>query len=310
MRLRGVVLAALVVVGLVCFPTGVNAEVHHYLLRPGGYLRIELESSNGYWIRITSNRRRHLTLRTMKEGIVTEYEVQGDRVGPDRVRAKLPGLGLVSVHFRQRGPAHHLPAYANCDGSSRVLRRGVVHGTIKFVGERRYTHHVTHRAHAEIEEWAQQRCRASSPPRHSQPAWIGSFEASASANNPTVYFSAIKYPPHVIKGGQVAFTADLFFARRTLRVWRHATVVAPASTFEIPEPSTYPEHVILTPPAPFTGSGTFSRTPESVFSWEGDLAIQFPGIDSLSLTGANFETSYCARRSCVHQDAEPEPGTS
>ncbi len=307
MRLRGAMVAALALAVLSGSPSSAGADGSRYLLRAGERTRIDLAGTNGYRIHIYANDRRKVTLVARKEGFTTSFTVKGVQVGADRVQARLAGLGSISVRFLQRGPTHRPPAYSNCDGPRPNLRQGVVRGMIKFTGEREYTQVKAHQAHAEIEEWSQQHCRygtAGRRRRRRRPT------NELEAFGPEAYFFATKYPPGVLKGGQVEFFAAISSPRGPVEIARRVTVVAPASTFRVPEPSTYPEHAILTPPAPFTGSGTFSRTSESVFSWEGDLAIQFPGIDSLSLTGANFETSYCARRSCVHQDAEPEPGTS
>ncbi len=62
---------------------------------------------------------------------------------------------------------------------------------------------------------------------------------------------------------------------------------------------------MIQPPAPFTGSATFSRTPESTFTWTGDLAVAFPGTNPLPLSGRASRLEYCALRSCIYQ-ASPE----
>jgi hypothetical protein len=305
MRLRRAVVAAFVVAIAGCFPAGASADGNHYVLPAGAFIETELGSSNGYSISIWARLGGEVGLTAKKGRIVTDYYVRNARVDANRVQAKLPGLGRISVRFHQRGRAHHSPAIAGCDGSRPTVRRGVVRGTIKFTGEREYTKVKTHQAHAETEEWARQRCRYGG--RHHHPRWTNRFQAWG-GESPRVGFSAEKLRPGAIQGGRVVFRASTASSHRSIYISRRATVVAPTSTFLIPEPDTYPEHLILTPPAPFVGSGTFARNPESVFTWEGDLSIQFPGIDPLPLAGTSFNTGYCAIRGCIRQDADSGTG--
>lgn len=304
MRLRRAAAAALVLVAFFSLSTNAGANRHHYTMPAGGFMSFELEGSNGYLIGVSAGPGRRVSLTTVKEGITTAYSVWDAGVGTDQVKARLPGMGLISVRFHQRGSAHHLPM-TGCDGPRMTLRKGVARGTIRFVGEREYTRVDAHEADAESAEWEKQRCRFGTPGRHSRNRreWTNGFQVWEEGNSLS-YFSARKYRPGVLRGGRAVFTAETSSYVRSLRVHRRISVVAPASTFRIPEPDTYPEHVILTPPAPFSGSGTFARTPESVFSWEGDLSVQFPGIDPLPLTGPRFSPHYCALRGCVEQEAE------
>lgn len=309
MRLRVVMALALVLAVLSCFPASAGAGTRHYVLPAGQFTTMELEGSNGYRIRIFVGSRGYVALEAIKQGVHTEYESRGAHVSADRVEAKLPGLGSISLRFHQHGRARRSSPIGGCDGPRPTVRRGVVRGVIEFVGERDYTQVEADEADAEVDEWARQRCRYGSPPRgrHHRRKWTNALRVWG--NGSGVNFFATKYRPGAIEGGRVVFTATASTVRKSLRIFRRATVLAPASTFQIPEPDTYPEHVILSPPAPFTGTGTFARTPESVFVWEGDLAIQFPGIDPIPLTGPGFEPHYCALRGCVDQYAESESGT-
>jgi hypothetical protein len=184
-------------------------------------------------------------------------------------------------------------------GPRPTVRKGVVRGVVKFVGEREYTRVATHEAPAEIEEWKS--CRISANPGQSGPRlynWTSMF----SARTLGAQFLARSYRPGMLEGGNrvrfLAETAEAASERESFVIYRRATVDAPGLTFTDP----HPEHMTISPPPPFTGTGTFSRTPESVFTWEGDLSIQFPGTDPLPLTDPRFELDYCRREvGCVRQ---------
>jgi hypothetical protein len=304
MRLRLAVTVALVVVAFSCLPDGAGADGGRYRLRGGRSLSVNFKGSDGYSIGIVSFRKSFLELWTEKGGVSTEYITRDTVADNEGVRARLPGLGAISVRFHRRGPVRRLPPFSDCKGPRPVMRRGVVRGTIKFVGERGYTQVEAHEAPAQTEEWGEQHCRFRPHPRKRHPGkWVGRFSAWG-VEGEQAGFTATKFRPGTLKGGQVVFDAAMASSERSLRIYRHARIVAPASTFLVPEPDTYPEHVILSPPAPFAGAGTFARTPESTFTWEGDLSIQFPGIDPVPLTGPHFETHYCALRGCARQDSD------
>ncbi len=309
MKLRLAAMAALALVALAGFPAGAGALARADAPSSRQLLRIELEGSNAYSILIVSDPRRHLVLQTAREELTTEYWTRDTLPAPDRVKAKLLGRGSISVRFHPRGPVRH-PSRPGCEGKRPTVQPGVVRGTIKFAGEQDYTQILTHEAPAEIEEPTSWSCRYGAEPeqsRRSREDWISKLSAEADGT----YFLARRYQPGVIEGGQALYRIDRGEAFETpsgrvpLVVWRRAEVTAPASTFE----DAHPEHTILSPPPPFTGTGTFSRTPESVFVWRGDLSIQFPGVDPLSLTGPEFEPWYCLREAgCIRQQVRTPHG--
>jgi len=300
MRLRWTVIGAL---ALACLTnTGV---ANGYLTRGRQLTSIELKGSNGYSAQIVVDRNQHLTLTTTKEAFTTEYLSHDTLPDPNLVKATLKGFGKISVRFHPRGPARRAPAFAGCNGPRPRVRTGIVRGVIDFSGERDYTRLEAREAPAEIEEWKRQICRPGTGPEFGnfdQTDWISKFSAGFS-------FIARKYRPGVLEGGnQVLYSAETDEEPSTpggpILIVRRASVEAPATAFDA-----HPEHMVIAPPPPFTGAGTFARTPESVFTWTGDLSIQFPGRDALSLAGPEFETNYCRRNvGCFHQHIEPPDG--
>ncbi|HEX5527793.1 MAG TPA: hypothetical protein VFX44_11445 [Solirubrobacterales bacterium] len=307
MRRRGAAASALALVALACLPAsaGANGGSGTSILRRPPIIRttrFELQGSNGYSILIASGSRQHVMVKTTSEGeeLVTEYVTRDLLAAPDRVRAKLPGLIAISVRFYPRGPLRH-PSPPGCKGRRPAVQHGVVRGTIRFIGERGYTRVEAHEANAEIEEATSWRCSAAAaqpePPPPTHETWTSKF----SAQREGVYLLVRKYPPGAIEGGEVLYSADageIVSMQPKLFIYRHATIAAPASTFA----DAHPERLAVSPPAPFAGTGRLSRTPESVFTWEGDLTVQFPGIDPVPLAGPGFGSDYCIREvGCIQQ---------
>lgn len=302
MRMRQTAVAVLALAAVSCFPGGAGAKVGRGRPPAKQWIDIELEGSNGYSIHISVNPRRHLILQVTKEGFSAEYMTRDVLVDTDRVKAKLLGLGKISVRFHPRGPVRH-PLLPGCGGTRPSVQPGVVRGTIRFVGEREYTQVKVREAEAAIEEPTSWFCRygVKFEPKPREREWVSKFSAVGEG----VYLLARKYRLGVIEGGQVIYlaeTGEAFEAtsrRVPLTIYRYLRVPASAPTF----PDAHPEHLTALPPPPFSGTGTLARTPESVFTWEGDLSVRFPGLDPIPLAGPSFKPEYCLRESgCVRQD--------
>jgi hypothetical protein len=297
--------AALSLVVLLCFPGGAGAKVGHGRPPAERWIDIELEGSNGYSIHISVNPRRHLILQVSKEGYSAEYMTRDVFADSDRVKARLLGLGTISVRFHPSGSVRH-PSLPGCGRRERpAVQPGVVRGTIRFVAEREYTQVKVREAEAAVEKPTSRRCRYGVKfelnPR--QREWVSKLSASAEG----VHFLARKYRSGVIEGGQVLYLAETGEAfesasrRVPLTIYRHISVSAPVSTFR----DAHPERLAVSPPPPFSGTGTLARTPESVFTWGGDLSVQFPGLDPIPLAGPGFGSEYCLRKSgCVRQNVD------
>jgi len=297
--MRQAAVAVLALLALSCLPGNAWAKVGRGRPPAKQWIDIELEGSNGYSIHLSVNPRRHLILQVTNEGFSAEYMTRDVFADADRVKAKLLGLGKISVRFHPRGPVRH-PSLPGCGRKRPTVQPGVVRGTISFVGEREYTQVKVREAEAAVEEPMSWRCRygVRFEPKPREREWVSKF----SAEEEGAYFLARKYRPGVIEGGQVLYLAETGEAFETasgqvpLTIYRHLSVPALASTFR----DTHPEHLTVSPPPPFSGTGTLTRTPESVFTWGGDLSVQFPGLDPIPLAGPSFESEYCLRGSgCI-----------
>jgi hypothetical protein len=304
MRTRRVAFAVLAFAAFACFPGSAGADAVRDPAPAPQWIDIDLEASNGYSIHVNVNPRRHLILQVSKDDFFAEYMTRDVLAPTDEVKAKLRGFGTVLVRFHPRGKVRH-PAIPGCGKRRPTVQPGVVRGTIQFVGERGYAQAKAHEAKATIEDPKSWYCRygVRFEPRPRQRDWISKFTTSGDG----VYLLARKYRPNVIEDGEVIFLVEAgeiyerIPNRPPLTIYRRVSVAAPASAFR----DVHPEHLSLSPPPPFSGTGTLVRTPESVFTWRGDLSVQFPGIDPIPLAGPGFEPDYCLREvGCIEQDLD------
>lgn len=305
MRTRQTAVAILALAAFTCVSGSAEARVGQGPPPAKQWIDIELEGSNGYSIHISVNPRRHLILEVTKERFSAEYMTRDVLGDTDRVKAKLLGLGTISVRFHPRGPVRH-PLLPGCRRKRPSVQPGVVRGTIRFVGEREYTQVKVREADAAIEEPTSRLCRygVKFEPNPREREWVSKFDAVGVGAN----FIARKYRPGMIEGGEVLYFAETGEAFETnpgrvpLTIYRELAVPARAPTFS----DAHFEHLTVSPPPPFSGTGTLARTPESVFTWGGDLSVQFPGLDPIPLAGPSLEfAGYCLRGSgCVRLDLD------
>ncbi|MBS1677031.1 MAG: hypothetical protein JST08_06570 [Actinobacteria bacterium] len=144
-----------------------------------------------------------------------------------------------------------------------------------------------------------------------------SFAANASdapsifvAPKHTLSFLATQFYRHAAPADRrVLYTAELADKAGRITIHRKVKVAAPERSLLFPGGRAMPEEIAVAPPAPFTGSGEFLRTRESTFTWHGDLAVTFPGLDPIRLTGPRFTVVICALKGCVTRSSEADtPG--
>jgi hypothetical protein len=300
-------LTAIAVLASACLLQGAEAAVGDYPVRGRQLIRIELEGSNGYSVSIVSSREQQLLVVTTKEGFTTEYFTRSTVAAAGGIKARLPGLGSISIRFHPSGPPRRMPRFDGCRGPAPTVQKGVVRGVIDFTGERGYTQVDTHESPAEIEEWKRLRCGSGAGPEPADIPRLSDSLSMLSIFGPEARFVARKYLPGVLEEkSRAVFLAEIgerISARPFVGVERRVVAIADSGTFA----DVHPEHIVVSPPPPFAGGATFLRTPESVFAWEGDLSIQFPGLDPLSLAVPDSDLKYCLRGTgCIRQPPPPD----
>jgi hypothetical protein len=281
----------------------------HYFLPPYRAIRFRVQGSHGYVIGVAQGSRQHFTVTVRRGPASTEYESRAPASQPaDEVRGSFSGLGSFDVHFTPRGPPHRFPRYRWCAGPGPTVQGGIVRGKIRFRGERGYTRAAAHRATAELEILPGQRCRYGQPGRSKHPTrYTASLRADDETGGAGIHFEAWRFSPGFRPPARrVFYEAAAYDLRGPIHIVRRIRIGTDTSTFRLPGFATAPETAVIEPPAPFTGSATFARTPESTFSWTGDLAVTLPGTDPVPLAGPAFRLDYCAVRSCIDQESPAE----
>jgi hypothetical protein len=166
-----------------------------------------------------------------------------------------------------------------CTGKQAKARIGVWKGTIKFRGEGGYTSVDATRAPGRV------------VPEHSlwdcgqQVKGTQLLVVGGGPPPPPVQFTAFKPD----QGSTTSFTAtdsETLPAKAgvTVQVRREVAVNGTSGQFIFNDALTRAQ---VNPPAPFSGTGTFGPATSTHLSWNGSLAVDFPGAPNFALHGAS-----------------------
>jgi hypothetical protein len=271
------------------------------------YTAFEVRADNGLaaMVEVIGNR---VSLRVGTHSQFNDYQVRG-AVSGKTVRARFGKLGHLAVRFQ---PTRTLPVERPAGGCGGVgaqndagivpqTELGVFSGHFHFAGERGYVHVDVSRARGEVINPIHFDC--SDPPptiRHSSrrtldetgPGVDGLDRESESghvavlrAESPHRAFLAIAVG-HPEKKAAAYFFGGVRERLGPVRIFRFAAAKAPFSTFAFDHKA---GTATVTPPAPFTGSGSFQRNADGSASWTGALEAPLLGIDPVTLTGPGFD---------------------
>jgi hypothetical protein len=223
-------------------------------------------------------------------GSETEYfRFQGEAT-EKRIVADFGHRGRVAVRFRPNGDLHKRKLHG-CSGGPEVTRFGVFEGTIRFHGERGYTEFEGTRVPGSLTSRPRQVChrhrrkRSAHKPRHEHHAAQQTITVFRAESSDGVRFEALRSSED--PKTSLFFAVDSEASEGNL-ILRRAITVGHLGSFAF-DPKL--DTATLKPPAPFSGNASFQRLDDYTTRWEGPLAISFPGLPDVPLTGRDFSWS-------------------
>lgn len=219
----------------------------------------------------------------------SSYVARG-KVSPSTIHASFGALGRVDMRFHQSGHVTYGKRHHHCVGADRYkIRPGVFVGSLRFRGEGGYVSAKVHRVKGNVVTPRSLRCldtlfeefeeggEGQGENRHKVTRLYSFVRSGLTA----MYFSASE------RGGKAGYLAEMEQTVGSVGVFRGVAVRASPATFAFDNALSLAG---LTPPAPFSGSGSFQRGPTGAKSWTGSLAVSFLGAPNVSLTDPRFET--------------------
>lgn len=311
----GAAVALAVAVGLLA-PAS-SAAGGTFSFGPGSVIFARARATHGYRINFSENDKGYFFVRVKGHGATTDFAVHTARAPGDRLVADFGRRGRFDLRFVPVGRPESIPIGASCQGRAGSWQIGHLVGQARFRTERGYTRIRIRRVQAAAESWSHQTCEFGqvSPPGHPKEKRI-SLAAVAKVIPPgtdptrpkrTLSFGATQFYRHARRADRrVTFVAGLEEHAGRISIHRKVALTAAQRSLSFPGLPQMPEEMEAMPPAPFTGSAELLRTPESTFTWTGDLAVTFPGLDPIRLTGPRFAVVVCAKKGCVERPAEQD----
>jgi hypothetical protein len=297
MKARGLLVFVCAMTALVALPLCASAKPGYFTAPRLHYAKIVLRGSNGY----------HLLIHGFPGNVDVSAEKGNAEVGyysssgtfrHDRVRAKLPGVGIVDLRFHEQSRSREETA-DDCTGPGELTRSGFFKGRVRIEGERDYTRVDVRSARGKIFDDPKQTCHRDGRARHSAAAQEELVEAAGRRGRGFLSFSANEWPPF-------AGSHPVFFHAHLARLRGEMLITNSVDAFtEDPKDlvvSRPPLAASVEPPKPFTGTAGFQRESDETFTWLGDLAVELPGIGPVALAGPGFEAKACTGRTCKGSD--------
>jgi hypothetical protein len=270
-----------------------------------------LTATDGYRLTVSGEPgvgSQEVELSVVGHGASATYTVPG-KVTATTIEAGFGRFGGVSVRFRPSGAERHVRLSKSCRTQRPPVvssRLGSFVGRIRFRGDGGYTQVSAGRARGGVgdplantdkkptcqfqESAAQRRRELRSVSLDGSPPGSGtSFTAArlfgswSLATLPT----ETSLPP----GPRYLFLAFSSERAARVRILRAAGAIGGAADFVFDDAL---EAAKVTPPYPFTGTGTFVREPGGPGGWTGNLAVPLPGLGRVGLTGGRAELATVA----------------
>jgi hypothetical protein len=316
---RGLIVCAVLCVVHLTVPGAVGAKPHSFPIGDSGacpitHIRLNvsyscsaeftLRSSNGYRITVSAGLEggdNSVSLSAKGPEGTAEYQARG-QITANTVRARFGRLGRVAVRFHPSGRKRQVRISKRCmRGRPPVVSSRLGHfvGMVRFRGERGYTRISAHRAtggigdplantHQKVacdfrQSDADRKRELRSVSLDASPPGSGvAFTAGRVFGNwmPPPSTSPRKTPP----GQRILFLAFAFEKTEGMSVFRYSAAVGRPEDFVYDSALT---SATVSPPAPFTGTGTFRRSSDGSTSWTGNLAAALPGLGAVRLTGGD-----------------------
>jgi hypothetical protein len=250
---------------------------------PGPTYRVETRSANGYHVVVIANTAT-LTLEVVRNeqakhsGAATNYFARATTKG-GTINSRIGGLGEVHLTFHPSG--NERVQRRNCFSPLTRHRLGTFTGSFRFTGEGDYVKIDAHRLHG-AEHLLGPRCNSPFAGSHpdAKRKTVHLFAGFRSGLDAT-YFDA-----WTLSSGGSFYEADSETGGSEYAVQRFAYAYAPASTFATDDSLSFAE---LTPPYPFSGTGSIERAADGAPAWTGSLAVSYPGAEDVPLTGPPFK---------------------
>lgn len=275
-----------------------------YEVHPGGVeLILAIQKAGSYTISVSADGQQRVRLTIERPSSAIEYSTRG-RVDSQRIAANFGALGRIDVRLHLVRQPSDPPRKGRCKGGAPLYKNGIYRGIIELAHQPSVPKVSVSRGQAYLERRFRRVCKRrrsqSKPDRYpslTRKEEEGVLALHGKGEGRTVrlwatIFALTRRPAY--SGGTFGVVANE--RREGVRITRTTGGYFFHNSFVMSRRDTNPETVEVEPPKPFAGRALYSHRPGSPPSWTGDLGVDLPGIDRMSLTGPSFGATLCRGR--------------
>jgi hypothetical protein len=276
-------------VAVVLAPGSAIAKRGYFVFDASQTMEAHVRGSKGFGFSLSANGRQ-VDLTISGHNASMQYGTSGSNA-KRRIEAKFGGLGRVSMGFRPTARPRLVPEPdGNCRGKGELVQPGMFVGTFEFEGEHGYTAAHATRARGKITRKMKEICKNTGGEEGSPTSihWTLLHAQTAGGEISVIALATESASRPAFDGS--AFSATLVeFHRRGMSIFRTIESDADLDGLSVVKSHGRIISATIEPPAPFSGSATYLRSPGSPSeSWTGSLAGDFPGVGTVSLAGPEF----------------------
>jgi hypothetical protein len=293
-------------------PAGAAAKPGYRVIDPSRLVVLSLDGSHGYSIDVVGSGSNVAVLAS--KGLLASpdrpsftavtYSVRG-KVTDEGIEARYGSRGRVSVRMEPGARVEVEDNGPGCKGKPSVTRRGRFTGTIRFQGEKGFTRVRATQAKGFLSRSYRLVCkRPRGENRDARKAPPTTSLGAISSRYPSapwfsVYKEEINRRGAQFSSEEANYTASATEKRQGMTIFRLGTAIAPPETFAVSPLGVSPITATVAPGPPFSGTAAYEKSAGGKAIWSGDLAVELPGRDEVSLADSTYRAKLCRSFACA-----------
>ncbi|HEX5990647.1 MAG TPA: hypothetical protein VFY75_10610 [Solirubrobacterales bacterium] len=295
MKARGGLAILACMAAVLSLPASGLAKPGYYVQKPVRLAYLHLQASNGYRAYVFGYNRHQVNISVSSNSGAVSYSVRG-RVTDDEIEARFGSRGRIAMRFEPQGRPEIDAVPPNCKGKPSVDLEGRFVGRIRFEGEDGFTRIRSRVARGSVLIGHRMTCkrahRKKRKSRGARPAVITLTASTGDRESPS-------YAVYKEDSDEAIHIASVLERRQGMTIVRSASEIAEPETFTVSPLGSSPLRATVSPPAPFSGSAAFEKTPDGPTVWSGDLSAELPGLGTVPLTGPDYRAQMCRSFACL-----------
>lgn len=300
LRSRLVWVSFAVILALVMPPVDADAA-SGYEVRPGGAkIILSVGNKGDYVLSVSANEQGYVRIALYRPFSGVEYSTKG-YVSSHRIHATFGTVGSIDVTLDLTRNRSEPPFKGRCKGLGARYQEGIYRGEIQLFDTGNLPGVSINRGRVYVKRRFRRVCKQrhmthKQGDRSRLPSRVeaGILTVTGKSDGHTVILEALDFAlkrDPARSGGSLMVEA--YERRDGVLIARRTSIPIDHTSFIMSARRDNPQTIEIELPKPFAGSAFYSHSANSSPSWTGDLSVNLPGGERISLTGFGFSAVFC-----------------